>query len=296
MSYYGPIIALSCALTWSIAIVILKSLEKDLHPVFLNLFKNVLGLLCFVFTYFFIQNSEFVETDLRHALILMFSGFIGIGLADAMILRALKLIGASRLAILECAYSPSVIILSIIFFSERLGPAQIIGTIFVIAAILIVSIQSKGERLEKSRAIIWGSVFAVVGIIMMAAGILMVKAHFESYPLLWIIILRLIGGVFGSLVLVLITPNFKENSRNLWKKMKNPILWLGSFFATFISMYLWIAGYKYQSASITAVLNQMATIFTVILAALFLGEKINTKKIFATAIAVLGVIIIVLFD
>jgi drug/metabolite transporter (DMT)-like permease len=59
-------------------------------------------------------------------------------------------------------------------------------------------------------------------------------------------------------------------------------------------MILWIAGYKYNDATVTAVLNQTATLFTVLFAALFLKEKLTTKILFATGIAVAGVLLMIL--
>jgi drug/metabolite transporter (DMT)-like permease len=66
----------------------------------------------------------------------------------------------------------------------------------------------------------------------------------------------------------------------------------GSAVAAYLQMILWLGGMKYAQASIAAVLNQTATIFTIVLAALILHEPITRVRIGAAALAMAGVVLI----
>lgn len=287
----GSVFGLGCALTWSVAIVMFKHLEDDIHPIVVNLFKNILGLLLIAITLYATESSIMIDTKMDHYALIMISGFMGIGIADALVLRALKVIGASRLAILECAYSPSVIVLSVLFLGESLNYIQALGTFLILGAIVLVSYKKPTQNLA-SRELIGGSLLALFGVVMMAAGILIIKPLFAFYPLIWIIELRLLAGVLGSALMASFLSEKQKEWDKLTSNLHRPLLWVSSIMAAYISMILWVGGYKFQDASTTAILNQTATIFTVLLAAYFLKERLDTRKILGAILAFSGVILI----
>jgi drug/metabolite transporter (DMT)-like permease len=60
-------------------------------------------------------------------------------------------------------------------------------------------------------------------------------------------------------------------------------------------MLLWLGGFKYADASLASILNQMAAVFVLILARIFLGEKLGTRKSFGAVCALAGAIVVVAF-
>lgn len=62
---------------------------------------------------------------------------------------------------------------------------------------------------------------------------------------------------------------------------------------TYISMLLWLAGYKYTSASVASVLNEMAAVFILILAAIFLHDRLKRAQLAGAALAISGVLLVV---
>ena len=67
---------------------------------------------------------------------------------------------------------------------------------------------------------------------------------------------------------------------------------LGAFFGTFLSVIFWLAGYKYTLAGRAAIYNQLSTILIILMAALFLKEKMNKRKWFAVCCALSGAILV----
>jgi drug/metabolite transporter (DMT)-like permease len=69
-----------------------------------------------------------------------------------------------------------------------------------------------------------------------------------------------------------------------------PAAVLGSYLA----LMCWIAGMKYTKVGIAAILNQSSTIYILILAAIFLKEPFTRRKLFASLVALVGIVLVTL--
>ena len=72
-------------------------------------------------------------------------------------------------------------------------------------------------------------------------------------------------------------------------RLRWPLLVLAAFLGQYVSMVLWMAGYKYTEASVAAVLNETASVFIVLLAALFLHEGLDARRLVGAACTLSGV-------
>jgi len=286
----GTFIAILCSLVWSIAIIMFKKSGDDVHPILLNLLKNCVGLVLFIPTVFIVEGFRLPSLTWSQLWILTFSGMIGIGAADAMVLKALKQAGASRLAIAECAYSPCVILLSWFFLGEALTLPRFFGAVLVIAAILCVCITRESLSTTGGK-VLTGMVWGTVGIMTMAIGIVMIKPLFNTVPLFWIITIRLAAGVVASTMVFAGIRQKREMIQVLRSQQHKGLIFIACVLSTYVSMMLWVAGYKYNDAALAAVLNQTSTIFTVILAAMILKEQFTPLKAIGTLLAMSGVMI-----
>ena len=65
-----------------------------------------------------------------------------------------------------------------------------------------------------------------------------------------------------------------------------------SVLGSYVSMLLWLGGFKWTEASVAAVLNQLTTVFIIILARLFLAEPLSRRRAAGAAVAVMGAIVV----
>ncbi len=289
----GSIIAISCALIWSGAVIMFKKAGDPISPVLLNLIKNTIGFLLMIPTTL-IVDGPWPTTNLdQHMTTLLVSGFLGIGIADALVLRSLKDVGAGRLAIVETVYSPFVIVLSLLFLGEVMTPTRMAGGAMVLAALLLVSV-TREALTERGDGVARGTLYGVGGIFSMAVAIVMIKPVFADVPLFWIITIRLGAAVVSSVLMFLFVGEKIDAIRRVIYSPRRGMLLLACFLSTYVSMILWVAGYKFNDAGTTAILNQMSTIFTVVLAALFLKERLTATKLTGTALAMAGVLVMTL--
>jgi uncharacterized membrane protein len=287
----GEFYSTACALAWASAVILFKKSGESLPPVPLNLFKNVVGLVLMLATVLVVNGTAWPGIPAGIVLVAFFSGFLGIGVGDTLYFRALNAIGASRMGIAQTLYSPFVILLSTMYLGERLGLVQLAGVALVLAGIALVNYSRSVE--VDVRAIRRGVVDAAASVFVMAAGVVIAKPLLEQYDFLWIVTLRIVGGTLGLLLFLAVRRDTLRHWRAFAGARHWPHVIAGSVMGTYVSMMLWLAGYKYTKASIAAVLNETAALFILALAAIFLKDRLKPVQLTGSIVAVLGVWLVV---
>ena len=283
----GEILAAASGLAWAIAVVLFRVSGRRIHPIGLNLAKTVLALAVMVPTLLVLGESLVPNIPLSTTGLLLVSGILGIAVSDTLFFYALNRLGASLTAIVDCFYSPFVIALSFAMLGERLTPVQLVGAALVVSAVLTLSKEGKLEKIGR-RDLALGILFGILAMFFVAFGIVMVKPVLGSVSVFWATFVRLAGG---SLALVILVP-FLRNRRAILAPLLELRNWKAlapaAFFGSYLSLFLWMGGMKYAKASVAAVLNQLNTIFIVIIAAIFLRERLTGWKILAVVLAFVG--------
>lgn len=284
----GEWLALASAVVWAVAVILFRISGFRLHPLSLNLGKNLFALILIVSTAILTGTSFCPTAGSGPTLLLLLSGFLGIAVSDTLFLWTLKLLGASLTAIVDCVYAPFVIGLSYLFLGERLTAVQLLGVMMIVSAVVTISASDADNGGPSSRKhLILGIFMGISAMAFVAVGIVIIKPVLKDLPVLWATGVRLVGGTLPLLLL----PFFKktrENLRPLLKLSTWKVLGPASFLGTFLSLLFWIGGMKYTFASVASALNQLSTIFIFILAAVFLKEKVTTSRLIAVALAFFG--------
>jgi drug/metabolite transporter (DMT)-like permease len=106
--------------------------------------------------------------------------------------------------------------------------------------------------------------------------------------------LRLAGGVAGMLIFMLARGRWHSTMQSFRQPQPWGTIIVASFLAAYLSLILWLAGYKLIDASVAAVLNETNGAFIILLAWLMLGEKISRRKLAGISLTLGGVLIMVL--
>lgn len=292
----GEMLSLGCAVAWATGVIFMRKSTHEVSPLILNLFKILLATLLFIPTILIAGESLVSLLLYKKVAILCLSGIIGIGIADTLWLSALKKTNASTVAIIDCSYSPSVVGLSFVFLGEVLSWMQFLGGLIVISSLFLVAIYN-GEKSFKKESHIrkndhQGVVHGTLAVILMAIGVVLMKPVLDDFPLFLAIEIRLFAGLVFLMVQLLLTKGGLKQFKELRKVKDKWSLFIGSFFAAYFAMILWVAGTKYTDASIAAILNQTSTFFIIIFAALILRESINKAKILGCVGGFLGCLMI----
>jgi drug/metabolite transporter (DMT)-like permease len=290
---WGEFFALSSALTWALAVILLRRSGETLPPFELNLFKNCFGMGLLIPTILLVDGLSLPDYTVTELSLVLMSGVLGIAVADTWYLKALNIMGASRTGIVSSLFSPFVILLSAIFLGERLSSWQWLGLVLVLSGVLLVTWRrhrSVVEAADVKRGVIYG----VGAVFMMAVGIVMVKEILETGSFLWTVELRMVGGVASMLVFVFVRGQWQSVKHNFSQPQPWGTVMFASFMGAYFALILWLAGYKLIDASVASVLNETNVAFIVLLAWLMLGEPINRRKLAGLGLTLGGVIIMML--
>lgn len=290
----GEILSVLCALLWAFAVICYRKAGDHFNVSAMNLFKITLTMVLMVPTLYFTDGLSPPELSLADWALLLVSGFFGIMLADMFYLRALQLIGAGLTGLTGSLYSPFVVFLSFFYLGERLNAWQVMGMALVIIGVIVISYRRKKIKavLNEEHPPIKGFVFAALGVFFTALGIVIIKPVTTELPFFWIIFIRTIGGV---VTMFLFNAIMGKNLNPLAVMKSSGRYWLliGALLGQYLSTMIWVAGYKYTSASVASILNETASIFILFLGWLILKEEINRRKIIGAAISITGVLVVI---
>ena len=287
----GEIFALMTAVLWAFAVVMFKKSGERVHPIMLNLFKDCLGFVLLLPTAYLFGQDLLRSAPTDEWLLLIVSGIIGIGIADTFYFMALNRLAAGLTAIVACLYSPSIITMSLIFLGEDLTTLQIIGAGLIVFAVLS-GVTRKGLPNLSRKDLILGIIFGMIAVLANGSAIVMIKPLLERSPLLWVTEVRLLAGIVGLVVVLLIMPNTRTIYRSLYSAGSWRYTITGSFVGVYLAMVFWLAGMKWAKASIASALNQTANLFIVIFAALILKEAITARRAVGILLGVTGAILV----
>jgi drug/metabolite transporter (DMT)-like permease len=287
----GELLALLTALLYSAAVIFYKRSVVLASPFALNLFKNIVALILLAITALVLGQTELLSIPSKDLLVMLASGALGIGISDTLLFMTLQRLGASRTALVDCLYSPSVILFSFLTTRETLAPMALLGGALILGSVLVSS--QKGFEAPMPRRDFWiGCALGATAMATVAYAIVMMKPILNSYPLTLMSAIRMAGG----LVFLVLSLPFHPDRKSVYAILRPQPAWKWMFVGTFLGSYLsiisWLAGFKYSQAGIAALLNQTSTVFIVVFAWLFLKEPMTRLKLLAVGMAFAGAIII----
>ena len=271
----GDIYALLTAVCWSFAVIFFDLSSNRLTPLQINIVKNSFGVIGFIITILFlsIPYPEFSNSDI---FILMISGLVGVGIADLFFLESLKKIGSSLSAVVATIYAPSVFIIAYILFREIITFNSLLGSVLVLLGIIISTYNS--PKTSNPSYFFKGIIYGILANILTAVSVLSVKPIMVDNPILYVALIRFSIGLISTMFFMSFREGITKLFLTFYDGYKNMLLLSGSFFGTYLSVILWLAGYKYTLAGRAAIYNQLSTIFISIMAVVVLKEKITAKK------------------
>ena len=288
----GSLFGLSCAVVWSLTVLLFKGVTEKISPNIFNFTKNFIALIFLTLTILIFDRGRIESVGTLPFFYLFVSGFVGLGFADSLFLYCLKKVGAGWMAIVETAYTPFVFLFSLVLLAESISIREAVGVIIIIGALLMINLESNSDKSFADKDFAVGIAAGILSLLLVAFGVVLTKVALAEVSLFYAVEIRLIGGVLGTAMLLLLRrPHLAREIQEIKNFPSKSKLIAISLFGTYLTLLLWIGGFKYQKATITAVLNQTSTVFTLFASVIFLKEKLTKTKVVVSVLAFIGVII-----
>ena len=285
----GDLYAILTAISWASAVIFFDISSKKFEALQLSAIKNSIGVLGFLITIliFSIPIPKFTLNELST---LVFSGLLGILIADLLFLDSLRRIGSGNSALVSTIYTPSIFILAFFLFNETISGQSYFGGILVVTgiALTVYKIPKKIKRIDLYIGIIYG----VLAQVFTAYAVLIVRPILDNHSILFIALYRFTAGLTASVIICCVKSGIYSVLINYKNGFTNYHVLFGSFLGTYLSVILWLAGFKYTLAGRAAIYNQLSTVFIVIMARVFLKEPLNYRKVIGLGLAILGAILV----
>lgn len=288
----GKFLALSCALFWAVAVIFFRQAGYILKPITLNLYKTVVAAVFLLPLLWIAGNGLFpADVAVEDWIIVAASGVLGIAVADTLFFQCLNLLGAGLSAIVDCLYSPMVMLLSWLILMERLTIKQIGGAVLVVAAVMVASFKAK-EAGVGFREIMLGILVGAGAMFLMGFGIVLMKPVLQKESVFWVAEIRLLAALITLLIFLSLKKERRQLTASLFDRRNWRFAFPGTILGNVISMTVWVAAFKLTDTISAAILNQTNTIFIVILASLVLKERFTPRRLAATILGVSGSILV----
>jgi drug/metabolite transporter (DMT)-like permease len=282
----GVAMALGTAVVWSMAVLLLRR-GGQFGPIATNLFKNTVGSVLIALTLLVVGPEDLLAIAPTDAVMLVVSGVLGIAIGDILFLAALARLGAAWMAVIDCAYAPTVVVIAVLWLGEPFGVAFAVGVSLVALGLVIASWRRGSDEPVAS-----GMLLGLISIVVVAVAVVIAKPALGRTGLIAATAVRLFAGLFGQILVQIMS----RRGRRAFAIFKQPLAWKtllpASVLGTWLSMILWLGGIKYTEASTAAVLNQTATIFTLVGARFILLEPVPARRWWGAVIAAAGAAVV----
>lgn len=290
--WIGDAMAIGCAVAWALAVFAFRRV-RGIDAAALNQFKTTIAAVLLLATMLAMGIGFDVERNALDWVMLALSGVLGLAVADTLFLAGLARVDASMAAVADCAYAPTVLLLSATFLGEPMRPGLLVGAPLVVLGLLVIGWEPRTTPIVTPRPIDRrGLALCVAGVVTTAIAVVLAQPALQRSDLIEATTIRLVAGAVALFVAQALLGR-APIALSLFRPQPawRPAI-VGTLLGTYVAMILWLGGMKYGSASRAALLNQSGAIF-VLLFSRFAGEPVPLRRWIGAGIALTGVAVVV---
>ena len=306
---FGVIIALLTTVCWSIGIFPFTEASKRFGTAALNQYRLFLGwlvisilIICF---YPISIIGLFSIPQFNHYLFLGLSGIIGFTIGDYFSFNSFKILGP-KLGSLYTTIAPGAALLAgFLILGQTMNFVGVIGICITISGVIWLTLSKKDKKASEKAGFERdpkGILFGLIGALCQGTGLVLSKLGMDSYeeklPTLHAVWIRLLFAFGAAFFIAIVTGRMKANSMPVFKNQNNglPFMFLGTLFGPVLGVSFSLLAIQHLSVATAQTIFALLPIVVLPINYFYYKEKITIQAIFACAIAVLGVFVLIWRD
>lgn len=296
-AHLGELSALVTAICGAISPIAFEYGGKKIGSLYVNYIKMVIAfILIAIYTYF--TRGMFLPLDATASnwVWLMVSGVIGFVIGDLFLFQAYVEIGA-RLSLLIMATVPILSALAdYLIMGDTISLGGMLGMLVTLGGIaLVILVKGDGDKKIKLSHPIKGIIYAFVGALGQALGLIFSKLGMGSYDAFSATEIRIIAGLIGFSIIIFYNKGWKKLIDSFKEVKAIKYITIGSFFGPFLGVSFSLLALQYTSTGIASTIMSLSRILIIPASLIIFKEKINKKEILGALISIAGVGILFMF-
>jgi len=295
-SHIGEISALIAAICWTFNAILFESAGKDVGDMSVNYIRLLVasGLLSI---FLFITRGLIFPADATGYIWfwLSVSGLLGFVLGDMFLLKALVEIG-SRISLLIMSAAPPITALAgFLIMGERISVSGLTGiAVTMLGIFLVILSKNPAEKKMKFNRSAKGLMFASLGALGQALGLVFSKLGMGSYNAFAATQIRLSAALIGLTVIVTAKKQWAEIKAAFSSKKAMGEIIIGAVLGPFIGVAFSLLAVQYTATGIVSSITSISPIIIIPISIMILKEKVLFKEILGAAVSTVGIIILFL--
>jgi drug/metabolite transporter (DMT)-like permease len=290
----GIYAALGSAASWALGSVLFKPFGKSLSSLAMVLAKEFLSVLLLLVPMLLLGWQQLGWEPLG---LLILSGLLGIALGDAFFFAALRHLSPLALVLLSTLGQALTVVLAMALRIDALTPTMICSLALVTGGVAIVLYEkiSTNEGASSPRGIVYGT----ISVVCMSIATLVAKQAFVTASLaddaalgltLQATFIRTLAGAMGVFGLGLAMGRLPAWVMPFQNRRLALVFFVAVLVVTYGGFWLSLVAVKNLKVSVANTLNATEPLFTAVLAAALLKERLNWKITLGTIMSVSGIV------
>ena len=290
-SHIGVLAALAAALCWTVTAVAFESAGKKVGSISVNLIRLIIAfILLSIFNLFTRGMILPIDASVSTWIWLSISGIIGFVIGDLFLFQAYVEIGSRISMLLMSTVPPITAITGFLIMGERITPLGVLGMITTIVGIaLVILTKSPDEKKVKFSHPLKGIIYALIGALGQAFGLVFSKFGMGSYNPFAATQIRVIAAIIGFSIVITTSRNWGKLLVALKHTKAMKYISVGSFFGPFIGVSLSLLAIQHAPTGIVSTITSITPILLIPVSIIIFKEKIYLREIIGAFISLIGI-------
>ncbi|MBU3156479.1 DMT family transporter [Clostridium estertheticum] len=290
-SHLGEMAALATALCWTITAVSFEAAGKKVGSISVNLIRLVIAFIL-ISIYNLFSRGMILPIDASSSawLWLTFSGIIGFVIGDLFLFQAYVEVGARISMLIMSTVPPITAITGFLLMGEKITLLGLAGMIITIVGIsLVILTKNPGNKKVRLSHPIKGLVYAFIGALGQAFGLVFSKFGMGSYDPFAATQIRIIAAIIGFSIVISVLKKWGELIVAVKDRRAMKYISIGSLFGPFVGVSLSLLAVQHASTGVVSTITSITPILLIPVSIIVFKERIAPREIFGAVITLLGI-------